>query len=155
MGKIVNLIGKVFTIPLKNNGFSVGLIVRQDKNIALGFFFNKYFENDSLSISECIIDKKNICFIGLFGILGITKKEWRIVGDLPFFNKNDWEIPEFKMKDPLLEKVYWKIKYDDNLNEEKRIKINEKEAKKLWNGGIHGYGLIEEIIMEKIIRIIK
>ena len=155
MGRIANLIGKIFTIPLENNGFSVGLIARQNKNIALGYFFDKYYKKCPLSISECLINKNHICLIGLFGILGITKKEWKIVDNLPFFNKNDWKIPEFEMQDPLLEKVYWKIKYNDDLDEENRIKINEKEAKYLWSYGIHGYGIIEEILNKKIIRNIK
>jgi hypothetical protein len=150
MGRIANIVGKIFTVPLKDDGYSVGLIARQNNNIALGYFFNNYFSECPKDTNECLIERNNICLISLFGILGIKNREWKIIGNLSGFDKKDWEIPEFKTKDLLLDNVYWKIIYNDELNEINRIKIKEAEAKKIWNGGIRGYGLIETILNKKI-----
>jgi hypothetical protein len=149
MGRVANIVGKLFMVPLENKGYALGLAVRQDSSIILGYFSKKYYLTIPQSIEECKIDKKNICLIAIFGILGIKNKEWTIIGNLPEFDINDWGIPEFAQKDDLLD-CHFKIIYDDNLEEIKRVKINETEAKKLFSAGVFGYGLIEAILSEKL-----
>jgi hypothetical protein len=142
---IANIMGNIFSIPLEDKGYLLGLIARQHKNIALGYFFNNNYLNIPKNIQECIIDKDNVCLIGLFGILGIKNNKWKIIGKLPDWNINDWPLPPLKQQDPLLN-IYYKITYDDTLKEIKRTKINKEEAEKLYSGGIHGYGAIEIIL---------
>lgn len=143
-----NLIGKLFVVPLEDGGFSVGLVARQDKNILLGYFFNTYFPKQPSEIENSIVDKNNICLICLFGIMGLKNKEWTIIGELPNWDKNEWTVPLFKQKDPLLD-VYYAINYDDDLSEVSRMKISKEDAKTLFKSGIHGSGVVESILSDK------
>jgi hypothetical protein len=144
-----SLVGKLFVVPLKGGGFSVGLVARQDKNILLGYFFDTYFLEQPSTIESFVIDKNNVCLICLFGILRLKNKEWTIIGDLPNWDKNEWSVPIFKQKDLLLD-IYYAINYDDDLNEVSRIKISEECAKTLYKSSIHGPGLVESILSNKL-----
>jgi hypothetical protein len=144
-----NFVGKVFVVPLKNGGFSIGLVARQDKNILLGYFFNTYFFEKPITVKDLIINKSNICLICLFSILGLKNNEWTVIGSLPDWNKDEWAVPMFKQKDPLLD-IYYAINYDDSLNEISKIKMSKEDANKLYNGGIYGYGIVESILTKII-----
>ena len=143
-----NLVGKIFVVPLKSGGFSIGLVARQSGSILLGYFFSTYFSVKPLEIDASIINKSNVCLVCLFGILGLKNKEWTIIENLPNWDKNEWSVPKFKQKDPLLD-MYYAVSYDDDLNEISRIKISEEDAKTLFEGGIHGSGVVEYILSDK------
>ncbi|MDR2145673.1 MAG: immunity 26/phosphotriesterase HocA family protein [Tannerella sp.] len=144
-----DLVGKLFIVPLMNKGFTIGLVARQDRNILLGYFFDIYFSQKPSIIENSMINKDNVCLICLFGILGLKNKEWTIIGDLPNWNKNEWIVPTFKQKDPLLE-CYYAINYNDELNEVSRMKINTDDAQSLYNAGVHGSGIVESILLDKV-----
>jgi len=144
-----SLVGKLFVVPLEDGGFSVGLVARQNKNILLGYFFDTYFPKQPSEIGGFIVDKNNIFLICLVGITGLKNNEWTIIGDLPDWDKNEWTVPIFKQKDPLLD-IYYAIIYDDDLNETSRKKISKEEAETLYKSGIHGSGVVESILSDKL-----
>jgi hypothetical protein len=144
-----SLVGKLFVVPLKNGGYSVGLVARQEKNILLGYFFDTYFLEQPSKIESFVVDKNNVCLICLFGILGLKNNEWTVIGDLSNWDKNEWSVPIFKQKDLLLD-IYYAITYDDDLNEVSRVKISKENAKTLFKSGIHGSGVVESILSDKL-----
>ena len=147
-----NLVGKLFVVPLKDGGFSVGLVARQDKSILLGYFFDTYFSEKPSNVDDFNFDKNNVCLICLFGIVGLKSNEWTVIGDLPNWDKQEWLVPTFKQKDPLLN-IYYAITYDDDLNEVSRIKISEDDAKTLFNSGVHGSGVVESILSKLFVSV--
>ena len=104
--------GKVIGIPLEDNLFLTGLITRQNKDILLGYFFKKAYKNLP-NIEEWEVSE--ICLICLFSALGIKNKSWKIIGDFPLWNRQEWKVPIFKQKDPINDSVYYAISYDDNI----------------------------------------
>ena len=94
--------GKVIGIPLGKQLFLTGLVTRQNKDILLGYFFRQTYRNLP-TITEW--KPSEVCLICLFSALGIKNKEWEIIGDFPMWNRQEWEVPTFKLRDPINESV--------------------------------------------------
>ena len=82
--------------------------------------------------------------------MGIKNKEWEIIGDFPKWNRQEWKVPAFKLRDPINESVYYAIVYDDNIISSKRYRITEKEAEEYYSDGIYGYKAVEAVLSNKI-----
>ena len=139
--------GKVIGIPLKDNLFLTGLITRQNKDILLGYFFKKAYKNLP-NITEWEVSET--CLICLFSALGIKDKSWKIIGDFPLWNRQEWKVPIFKQKDPINDSVYYAIAYDDNIISSKKYCISEEESEKYYRYGIYGYKAVETVLYNKI-----
>ena len=139
--------GKVIGIPLEDNLFLTGLITRQNKDILLGYFFKKAYKNLP-NITEW--EASEICLICLFSALGIKNKSWKIIGDFPLWNRQEWKVPIFKQKDPIDDSVYYAISYDDNIISSKKYYISEEESEKYYRYGIYGYKAVEIVLYNKI-----
>nr|WP_314289629.1 Imm26 family immunity protein [uncultured Capnocytophaga sp.] len=135
--------GKVIGIALNNNLFLTGLITRQNKDILLGYFFKEMYENLP-NITEW--KPSEVCLICLFGALGIKNKSWKIIGDLPSWNRQEWEVPILKQRDPINDSVYYAIVYDDNIVSSKKYCISEEESEKYYRYGIYGYKAVENVL---------
>lgn len=93
--------GDWFVVPLRNNGFATGIIVRcGDKTkIGLGYFFGPRITRvpdatlvDQMKASDAIL-------VAWFGTLGIIQGVWPIIKNSHLFNKNDWPVPLFRRID--------------------------------------------------------
>jgi hypothetical protein len=145
-----NLEGKIIVLPLEKGGYATGLIARQDRNILLGYFFDTYYQNPPLNIKEWSVSE--VCLICLFGILGINNNEWKILGDMPLWKRDEWIVPIFKQQDILNPEQYYSIIYQDDLKEYERKKASKEEVQKYYSYGIFGYGAVEIALSEKCIR---
>ena len=139
--------GKVIGIPMSEHLFLTGLVTRQNKDILLGYFFRQTYRNLP-TITEW--KPSEVCLICLFSALGIKNKEWEIIGDFPMWNRQEWEVPTFKLKDPINESVCYAIAYDDNIISSKRYRLTEEEAEKYYSDGIYGYKTVEAVLSNKI-----
>ena len=139
--------GKVIGIPLGEQLFLTGLVIRQNKDILLGYFFRQTYRN-----LPTIIEWKpsEVCLICLFSALGIKNKEWEIIGDFPMWNRQEWEVPTFKLRDPINESVCYAIGHNDDIISSKRYCITEEEAEKYYSDGIYGYKAVEAVLSNKI-----
>ncbi|WP_314081491.1 Imm26 family immunity protein [Capnocytophaga gingivalis] len=142
-----SLEGKVIGLPLKEHLFLTGLVTRQNKDILLGYFFRQTYRNLP-TITEW--KPSEVCLICLFSALGIKNKEWEIIGNFPKWNRQEWEVPTFKLRDPINESVYYAIAYDDNIISSKRYRITKEEAEKYYRDGIYGYKAVEVVLSNKI-----
>jgi Immunity protein 26 len=144
-------IGDLIALPIENK-FAIGLVVRiNNDKIPLGNFYGKLFSTIPESIDELKIDFAKPILIKEFGSQGLRDGTWKIIGTLPNFKKQDFPVPVFythtKPFKPQL--VY----FDDNMNEIKRISIEESEAVKYTDypeTGLSGSGFIEKRL-ERII----
>ncbi len=131
-----NLEGKILVMPLKGGGYATGLIVNQNKNILLGYFFDTYYQKPPVDINEWSLSK--VCLICLFGILGIEKDEWKILGDMPLWKKDEWPIPVFKQQDLINPERYYSIIYQNNLRRYRKESISKEEAQQYYSYGVFG-----------------
>ena len=138
--------GKVIGIPMSEHLFLRGLVTRQNKDILLGYFFRQIYRNLP-TITEW--KPSEVCLICLFSALGIKNKEWEIIGDFPMWNRQEWEVPTFKQRDPINESVCYAIVHDDDIISSKRYCITE-EAEKYYSDGIYGYKAVEAVLSNKI-----
>ena len=139
--------GKIIAIPLGEHLFLTGLVTRQNKDTLLGYFFRQTYRNLP-TITEW--KPSEVCLICLFSALGIKNKEWEIIGDFPMWNRQEWEVPTFKLRDPINESVCYAIVHDDDIISSKRYCITEEEAEKYYSDGIYGYKAVEAVLSNKI-----
>ncbi|MEX0313648.1 MAG: hypothetical protein AB3N18_05685, partial [Allomuricauda sp.] len=85
--------------------------------------------------------KDNVIWIRQFGIRGITKGEWELIGSVPNFQKKDWPIPKFIKEIPPL--GWYLVTYDDKLNVLNEEPYNKDNKEIYEQDGVSGYGLVE------------
>lgn len=135
--------GDMFAVPLRQGGYGIGLLARQNKGIALGYFFNKVFTSIPEDLDTAGINHWKIILIGEFGLLGVNKGEWSLLKTNLKFKREEWPIPVLKMQDPITEQ-FFSVLYDDTLLNEQRYKISKQEADELFAYGLYGYGALEK-----------
>ena len=135
--------GDVFAVPLRHGDFGIGLLTHKHKSITLGYFFNLVYDTIPSNVEASMFDRSNVVLIGKFSSLGIESGEWQLLKTSYQFKKEDWNIPTFKMQNPLTEK-YFAVVYDETLINEDRYLITEEEARLLFSHGLYGYGALEK-----------
>jgi len=134
--------GMLFCVPLRTKGYGVGLIARRNKNVLLGYFWNRIYLKVPSKVDLRDYLKENVVLVRQFGILGLKNGEWSIIGALPDFNPKLWEVPKFLRKTSENEKYI--ITYDEKLQflEQKRV-VSEEDVS-LHLDGMSGYGALEK-----------
>lgn len=135
--------GVGFAVPLRQGGYGIGLLARQNKGIALGYFFNKVFTSIPEDLDTSDLNYWKIVLIGQFSCMGIQKELWPILKTNFQFKREEWPIPVLKMQDPITEQ-YFSVLYDESLLREKRKKIDKEEADELFGHGLYGYIALEK-----------
>lgn len=150
MGKKINYKeGSWFSVPLKPDGFGVGLVARATLNgpIILAYFFPKRYstipELDDLA-SFTPMDAIKVLMVG---DLGLINGEWRVIGEFPNWDRSLWEMPKFVRREEFSGRV-WLVTYSDNnpnlvLSEER---VSEENVKNLERDSLLGYGAVEKIL---------
>lgn len=107
--------GTWFAVPLREDGFAVGRIARMAPRgrILLGYFFGPRLSAipalktvERLKLQQAIWAKR-------FGYLGLFEGHWPIIGDSENWNREEWPMPEFFMKDELSKRAY-RVVYSGN-----------------------------------------
>jgi hypothetical protein len=96
--------GQWFAVPLRKGGYALGIIVRGNYKTkgGLGYFFGpKYSElpNDQDTWEKYPKEAK---LITRFGDLGIINGSWPLIHSTHLFCKDQWPIPRFGAKIPLI-----------------------------------------------------
>lgn len=144
--------GSVFTVPLRPNGFAIGVVARMAPKgkVILAYFFDRCFL--SVPDFESVKDLEPFEAIKVVevGDLGLYNGEWKVIGKVPSWNRIDWPMPQFIRKDPL-RPLAWLVTYsDDNpiimLSEEK-VPFDTEGYE---NAGLWGYGAVEKMLSRKL-----
>lgn len=141
--------GNLFSIPLKPDGFAIGLVARAMPRgpIILAYFFSKKYSaipelKDLVSLTPTDAIK-----VLMVGDLGLMNGEWKIIGELPNWNKSTWKFPNFVRREEFSGRI-WLVTYsDDNPNlvlSEK--KVTEEDVKNLERDSLFGYGAVEKVL---------
>jgi len=145
--------GNLFSIPLKNGGYAVGVISRVGVGgrILFGYFFgpkrNDILDSDSLQS----IEPKDAVLIGRFGDLGILNGSWRIIGTLNSWNRDLWFTSRFIRVD-IVSNESFVVEYSEkNLSVELSCTLCDSSMREaLPKDGLMGYGAVE-IILTKLL----
>jgi hypothetical protein len=131
--------GDVFAVPLDEGGYILGIIVRNNKIAPLGYFFKKVYpevpDNCELDLS-----KDSLLTAVVFGVIGLARGEWPIIGRVEGFQRKDWPVPLFQKE--MLDSVgSYAVEYsdDDFTNPVGVHRLPEEEVAKLPPVGLFGY----------------
>lgn len=88
--------GQAFALPLRSDGWAIGVIARVGRRgVLFGYFFDIHYkhlpsmkETERLTPSNAVLEAR-------FGDLGIKRGEWIILGDMTDWNRESWPLPKF------------------------------------------------------------
>ncbi len=147
--------GDWFCVPLKDNGYALGLIAREWNWEILGYIFAP--RRKILPKLEEVYKYKadDAIYVGRFGDGGFINENWPIIGQSETWNRNEWPIPLFGKIDSINTNKAWKIEYKEfkdlyTISPEQIISCSPEEAILLPQDGIDGYGALQ-IILSKLL----
>jgi Immunity protein 26 len=143
--------GTWFTVPLRNGGYSVGVIARMDaEGGAFGYFFGpKQTEIPSLdnikhlSATDAVLRAR-------FGALGLLNGEWTVLGATPDWNRDAWPLLPFINVDDESNRAVKVILSDQNLEFISQEPCDARLAKDFPEDACYGYGAVE-IVLTKLL----
>jgi hypothetical protein len=93
--------GAAFSVPLQDGGFALGIVARMAPKgkVLLGYFFGPRQDTPDFDLRSLSADAALL--VGRFGDLHLVDGKWRIVGQLPDWNRSRWPVPPFLWRDPL------------------------------------------------------
>lgn len=140
--------GSWFAVPLKSEFLAVGLVARTTNPRAgvLAYFFNKRFrsipdlkELKGLSPSDAI---KVICV----GDLGLINREWKVIGELPNWDRSQWVVPQFVRREDITNRC-WLVTYsDEDVNVIESEELLKKDRVDLEDDSAWGHGAVEKML---------
>ena len=140
--------GDVFVVPLRNKGYGLGLVTRKYRTTALGYFWEELYFDNPQEVKLDDLKKEDKFWIKQFMIRGLEKGYWNILGSLPNFVFEEWEVPKFiREVEPFGKHV---ITYDDKLQQVEQKKVSDDFESDYPDDGIAAYGLIEIRLTEML-----
>jgi hypothetical protein len=126
--------GQWFAVPLRNEGYALGIIVRGNYRVkgGLGYFFGPRY--DYVPDDEEIWEKKpeEAILISQFGDLGIINSRWPLIQTTRPFHKEEWPIPKFGSENPLIpQKAFVREYQQDNSGKLQIIRETVVDAKEI------------------------
>jgi hypothetical protein len=94
--------GSVFRLPLTDSGYARGVIARLASRgrAPFGYFFGPRLSlQDPVKVED--LRPENAISRLMFGELGLLNGEWMLHGKVPNWNRTEWPMPDFVIRDPL------------------------------------------------------
>jgi hypothetical protein len=88
--------GTWFAVPLRTNGYGVGIVARLSGDGAVfGYFWGpKRMVIPTLEELSCLTPE-NCLWRAVFGDLGFLQREWPIIGEAAQWDRKVWPLPPF------------------------------------------------------------
>ncbi len=139
--------GSWFAVPLEPSGFAVGLAARNTSRgaIVLAYFFDRRYASPP-ALSELVdLRPEDAIKVLQVGDLGLIKGEWKLIGRIPDWDRSQWPMPNFVMREPITNRN-WMITYsDDDPNRMiSRELISDREAAGFEPDVLSGYKAAEK-----------
>lgn len=144
--------GTWFGVPLRTEGYAVGLVARMAPK---GRIILAYFLGPRRSAIPSLSETKDLCAtdaINVFrlGDLGIMNGEWPIIGASSGWAREDWPMPSFFRQDPLSKRVYLVRYSDSDPSQIEQEYLVTDVSGSLEEDKLCGYGSVEIILTKSI-----
>ena len=105
--------GDWFAVPLRTDGFALGVIARANpKGALLGYFFGpRRHERPDLADTIGLLPEQAV-LVGKFGHLNIRGGSWPLLGQEPGWDRSAWPTPTFVRYEELTGHTF-QVHYDD------------------------------------------
>jgi len=150
--------GDCFVFPLRDGGFARGVIARHDLahdrpiGKLLGYFFPPIYNTLSEAVISEDLKQENAIYISLFSDGGLIKGDWKIIGKIEPWTREEWPLPIFGTVLELINKGELR-RYDEetlDTSSELWTRVSIDEALKYPKDGFAGHGFIEIVISKKL-----
>lgn len=136
--------GSCIAIPLRQGGYARGIVARINKKGKIfGYFFGPKFRSLEDIVGCQNLKYTDAIFVGRFGDLGLLNKEWKVIGTIPHWNREEWPLTAFIRIDEFTNRA-WLSYYDENdlscIGEEE---VSPKLKDKYPYDSFMGYGAVE------------
>lgn len=145
MAKVKYREGDWFAVPLRDNGFAVGLVARANPGgVLLGYFFGPLRSEVPGLEDVAGLQPADAVLVGKFGHVGIVQGKWPLLGRLDGWDRRQWPTPVFVRYEELTGRSF-RVYYDDDdpnkvLREEQ---VAPGEAEQAPKDGLMGAGFAE------------
>lgn len=143
--------GQWFAVPLKDGGYTLGIIVRGSYRTrgGLGYFFGPRYEQVPGEEETWKKQPEDAILIAWFGDWGIITGSWPLIASSRPFHREEWPVPKFRSVDPSNPGYGWLVEYRQETNGwelPSRIYCSAEELVGLPQDGIYGYEAIENAL---------
>lgn len=137
--------GSIFCVPLRNDGYAIGLVARNDqRGLVFGYFFGPRLQSVPDAVDTSILMPQNAILVGQFGDNGLRKRKWKRIGAITPWCPEDWPMPLFTCagKDDHHVTV---TEYDENTLNTKSVSSVPRtaETENLLPDRVMGHGFVE------------
>lgn len=145
--------GTVFSIPLREGGYATGVVARAapQGKVVLAYLFGPRRNSPPKPYELGQLHPVNALKCLRVGDLGLINGDWRVLGNIPGWRREDWPTPTFVRRDDLSKRA-WRVRYDDTdpsvLEHEEVIPY---ETAGLERQSLFGYGAVE-LLLTSILR---
>jgi Immunity protein 26 len=144
--------GSWFVLPLRHDGYAVGIVTRvaPQGRIIMAYFFGPKFNEKPALADVAILQPKDAIMRLRIGDLGLINGDWPLLGDMPNWSRHNWPMPSFVRRDDLSKRV-WRTTYSD-LDPSKLVSevpmSNPNEY--LEQDALHGAGAVELLLTKQL-----
>lgn len=136
--------GQCFMLPLRGGGFARGVVARMDgRGRVLGYFFGPNLSSETDAWVTGDLRAQNTVLVRMFGDLGLLKGEWRVIGNVVPWRRDEWPLPPFCYTYDDTGEFVLRYYDDQTLDFSCEEKVPEEVAKRYPRDGLSGYGAIE------------
>ena len=150
--------GQWFAVPLRDGGYTLGIIVRGGYRTkgGLGYFFGPRYSDIPIGKDTFSKNKENALFICQFGDLGIITGVWPIISDGKPFQREEWPVPLFYREAPLQKGKIVIVEYSQDFSGlefpiRETVALAADQTPQMAEEGLFGQGAVE-IVLTRLLK---
>lgn len=141
--------GTWFAVPLKDQAYAVGVVARMaGDGTVFGYFFGPRRDCVPRLDEVVMLEPSDALWLGMFGDLGLIKREWPIIGQSSVWRRESWPLPPFVRVDDMSDEAIMVLYSDDSLEPVRERKCDPALAREYPEDSLFGYGAVENLLQE-------
>jgi hypothetical protein len=125
-------------VPLRDGGYSVGVVARSDnRGRALGYFLGPRLQSVPTLPPEVELASSDAVRVSIFGDLELLRGKWKVVSRVAGWDPARWPVPAFCRNGHML------VRYDDSLAVVSEEMASHDECASYPEDGLAGAGYVE------------
>jgi len=136
--------GSVFCLPLRDVGYARGVIARVTPRgtAPFGYFFGPRLPSpEAVKLDD--LRPENAILRVKFGELGLVNGAWTLHGKVPNWNRAEWPMPDFVIRDPLGFRKPLLVRYSNTDHTKVVARYPIDDDRGILDESTSGYGAVE------------